>query len=319
MRKLATMIVASCAMLWVTPPCHSEEPVRLIMPFAAGSSTDAIARILAEHLRGGLKRSVIVENKVGAAGRLGVQAVKSAAPDGNTLLLSPIAPMAVYPHVYADLAYDPIKDFEPISQIATFDFAVAVAREVPAKSLRELVEWLKANSSSATYGTPGAGTLPHLFAVSFARSAGIELRHVPFKGSSAAVNELLGNHISIAFSNTGELSGFHKDGQIRILATSGAARSPFLQDVPTFREAGYDILGTGWLGVFAPRGTPDSVLGQLNTLLVTALQSSEVKDKLLAMGFVPTGTSRQELAAIQRTDSDVWAAAVKTSGFKARP
>jgi tripartite-type tricarboxylate transporter receptor subunit TctC len=319
MRKLATMIAASCAMLWVTLPCHSEEPVRLIMPFAAGSSTDAIARILAELLRGGLKRSVIVENKVGAAGRLGVQAVKSAAPDGNTLLLSPIAPMAVYPHVYADLAYDPIQDFEPISQIATFDFAVAVAREVPAKTLRELVEWLKTNSSSATYGTPGAGTLPHLFAVSFARSAGIELRHVPFKGSSAAVNELLGSHISIAFSNTGELSGFHKDGQIRILATSGAARSPFLQDVPTFREAGYDILGTGWLGVFAPRGTPESVLGQLNTLLVTALQSSEVKDKLLAMGFVPTGTSRQDLAAIQRTDSDVWAAAVKTSGFKARP
>ena len=319
MRKLATSIVAVCAMLWVALPCQSEEPVRLIMPFAAGSSTDAIARILAEHLRGGLKRSVIVENKVGAAGRLGVQAVKSAAPDGMTILLSPIAPMAVYPHVYAELAYDPIQDFEPISQIATFDFAVAVARLVPAKTLPELVEWLEINSSSATYGTPGAGTLPHLFAVSFARSAGLELRHVPFKGSSAAVNELLGSHISIVFSNTGELSGFHKDGQIRILATSGAARSPFLQDIPTFREAGYDILGTGWLGVFAPKGTPESVLGKFNTLLVAALHSSEVKDKLLAMGFVPTGTSRQELAAIQRADSDFWASAVKTSGFKARP
>ena len=319
MRKLATSIVAVCAMLWATLPCHSEEPVRLIMPFAAGSSTDAIARILAEHLRVGLRRSVIVENKVGAAGRLGVQAVKSAAPDGMTILLSPIAPMAVYPHVYADLAYDPIRDFEPISQIASFDFAVAVGRQVPAETLRELVEWLKANSSSATYGTPGAGTLPHLFAVSFARSAGIELRHVPFKGSSAAVNELLGNHISIVFSNTGELSGFHKDGQIRILATSAAARSPFLQDIPTFREAGYDILGTGWLGVFAPKGTSEIVLGQLNTLLVAALQRPEVKDKLVAMGFVPTGTSRQELAAIQQADSDFWAAAVKASGFKARP
>jgi tripartite-type tricarboxylate transporter receptor subunit TctC len=319
MRKLATSIAAVCAMLWVTLPCRSEEPVRLIMPFAAGSSTDAIARILAEHLRGALKRSVIVENKVGAAGRLGVQAVKSAAPDGMTILLSPIAPMAVYPHVYADLAYDPIQDFEPISQIATFDFAVAVSRLVPAKTLPELVGWLKINASSATYGTPGAGTLPHLFAVSFAGSAGLELRHVPFKGSSAAVNELLGSHISIVFSNTGELSGFHKDGQIRILATSGAARSPFLQDIPTFREAGYDILGTGWLGVFAPKGTPESVLVQLNTLLVAALHKSEVKDKLLAMGFVPTGTSRQELAAIQQADSAFWASAVKTSGFKARP
>ncbi len=319
MRKLATSIVAVCAMLSVTLPCRSEEPVRLIMPFAAGSSTDAITRILAEDLRVGLKRSVIVENKVGAAGRLGVQAVKSATPVGMTLLLSPIAPMAVYPHVYPDLAYDPVRDFEPISQIATFDFSVAVGRQVPAKTLRELVEWLKANPASANYGTPGAGTLPHLFAVSFARSSGIELRHVPFKGSSAAVNELLGSHIPIVFSNTGELSGFHKDGQIRILATSGAARSPFLENIPTFREAGHDISGAGWLGVFAPKGTPESNLGQLNMLLVAALQRPEVKGKILAMGFVPTGTSRQALAALQRSDSDFWAAAVKASGFTARP
>lgn len=318
MRKLAASIVASCILLSSTPQGWAEEPVRLVMPFAAGSSTDAIARILAAGLQVGLKRSVIVDNRTGAAGRLGVQAVKSAAPDGNTLLLSPIAPMAVYPHVYADLAYDPLRDFEPVSQIATFDFAVAVGPQVPAKTLDQLVVWLKANPPQATYGTPGAGTLPHLFAVSFGRTASIELRHVPYKGSSAAVNDLLGGHVSLVFSNTGELAALHKDGRIRVLATSGAARSPFVTGIPTFREAGYDIEGTGWHGVFAPRGTPENILRQLNTLLVTSLRRPEVKQKLLAMSVVPTGTSRQKFADIERRDSDFWAAAVKASGFTAR-
>src|SRR5262245_48481293 len=143
------------------------EPVRIVFPFAAGGSGDALARLIAEHLRIALDQPVIVENRAGAQGRIGVQAVKAAAPDGKTLLLTPVAPMSVYAHVYKSLAYDPIGDFQPVSQVATFDFGLAVGPEVPANSLKELVDWVKANPSQGSYGTPAAGTLPHFFAVSF--------------------------------------------------------------------------------------------------------------------------------------------------------
>src|SRR6476660_4046884 len=152
------------------------EPIRIVFPFAAGGSGDALARLIAEHLRVALDQPVIVENRAGAQGRIGVQAVKAAAPDGKTLLLTPVAPMSIYSHVYKSLAYDPIADFQPISQVATFDFAIAVGPQVPAKSLRELVDWLKANPPQGSYGTPAAGTLPHFFAVQFARAAGLDLR-----------------------------------------------------------------------------------------------------------------------------------------------
>jgi tripartite-type tricarboxylate transporter receptor subunit TctC len=324
-RAKAMHVRLACAILWalaaataLSLPAQAligAEPIRIIFPFAAGGSGDALARLIAEHLRVALDLPVIVENRAGAQGRIGVQAVKAAAPDGKTLLLTPVAPMSIYSHVYKSLGYDPIGDFQPISQVATFDFAIAVGPQVPAKSLRELVDWLKANPSQGSYATPAAGTLPHFFAVQFARTAGLDLRHVGYRGSAAALIDLVGGQIPIVFTTTSDLLEQHKGGRIRVLATSDAGRSPFLPEMPTFKEAGYDIQGTGWYGVFAPAKTPPDMVDRLNKAIVGAVQTPAVKERLLAFALQPTGTSAAELARIQQADSALWEPAVKASGF----
>lgn len=291
------------------------EPTRIIFPFAAGGSGDALARLIAEHLRGALDQPVIVENRAGAQGRIGVQAVKAAAPDGKTMLLTPVAPMSIYGHVYKSLGYDPVADFQPISQVATFDFSIAVGPQVPAQSLRELVDWFKADPSRGSYATPAAGTLPHFFAVQFARAAGLDLRHVGYRGSAAALTDLVAGQIPVLVTTTSDLLEQHKAGRIRVLATSDAGRSPFLPELPTFKEAGYDIQGTGWYGLFAPARTPPDIVARLNGAVVAALRTPLVKDRLLAVGLQPTGTSAAELARIQQADSALWEPAVRASGF----
>jgi tripartite-type tricarboxylate transporter receptor subunit TctC len=311
-------VLAVVSALILTAPAHAQvggEPIRIIYPFAAGGSGDALARLVAEHLRTALNQPIIVDNRAGAQGRIGVQAVKAAAPDGKTLLLVPVAPMSIYQHVYKSLAYDPIADFEPVTQLTTFDFGLAISTQVPAKTLRELVAWVKANPDKGTYGTPAAGTLPHFFAVSFAKTAGLDLRHVGYRGSAAALMDLVGGQIPIVVTTISDLLEQHKAGRIQVLATSDKRRSTFLPDLPTFREAGYDIEGSGWYGIFAPAKTPADVVAQLNVAIVAAIKTPQVQERLLALGLQPTGTTAAEFAQIQKADSDLWAPAVKASGF----
>jgi tripartite-type tricarboxylate transporter receptor subunit TctC len=317
MRRLPLIIAAAAVALISAAPAsaQSTEPLKIIFPYAAGGSGDGLARLMAEHLRISLNQPVIVENRTGAQGRIGVQAVKSAAPDGNTMLLTPIAPVSIYQLVYKSLGYDPVKDLAPVAQVATFDFALAVGPQVPSKSLKELVEWVKANPNQGSYGTPAAGTLPHFFAVSFARAAGLDLRHVSYRGSAAAMTDLIGGQIPIIVTTTSDVLENHKGGKIRVLATSAPARSPFLPDIPTFKEAGYDIQGSGWYGFFAPAGTPAAAIERLNKGLVGAVQKKEVQERLLAFGLQPTGTTAAELGRIQVDDSKMWEPAVKASGF----
>src|SRR5262245_9804592 len=296
-----------------------ENTIRIVFPFAAGGSGDALARFIAEHLRTALGRPTIVENRTGAQGRLGVQAVKAAAPDGNTILLTPVAPMSVYPHVYKTLAYDPVADFAPVSQVATFDFAVAVGPQVPAAGLKELVAWVNANPAQGSYGTPGEGTLPHFLAVSFAKATGLDLRHVGYRGrlrrGGVVTDLIISSKVPILVTTTADVLESHRAGRIKVLATSDAARSPFLADTPTLKEAGFDLVATGWYGVFAPAGTPADVVARLSTAVAASVQTPQVKERLLALGLIPTGTSAAELGRIQKADSELWAPAVKASGF----
>lgn len=293
-----------------------EQPIRIVIPYQAGGAGDATARMIAESMRMSLKRPVIVENKPGAAGRLGVQAVKEAPADGSVLLFTPIAPMAVFPHVYEKLGYDPVADFAPISQVATFDLAVAVGANVPSTTIEELVTWLKANPSQATFGSPAAGSLPHFFAVLFAQTANIDLRHVAYKGNPQAITDLIGGHLPIFFTSTQDLVETHKAGRIRVLATSGGQRSTVLPEVPTFAEAGYRIRGEGWHGIYAPAKTPAEVVARLNEAVVAAMRAPELRSRLMAVGLQPTGTSPSELAKVQKADSDLWGPVIKASGFK---
>jgi tripartite-type tricarboxylate transporter receptor subunit TctC len=323
-RRLLHLALFALALLAIIalPPIPAfaqvvEQPIRIIFPFAAGGSGDALARIIAERMHAALSRAAVVENRTGAAGRIGGVAVKNAAPDGSTLLITPIAPMAVYQHVYKRLEYDPINDFAAVSQLATFDFAVAVGPQVPAKSLKELVGWVKADPGRAAFGSPAAGALPHFFGVLFARAAGLDLRHVAYRGSAATLADLVAGHIPMVFTTISDLVEMHKAGRVRILATSGKERSPFTPEVPTFREAGYDIQGTSWFGVFAPAKTPPDTVERFSAIMAAAVRAPEVNERLRAFGLTPTGTSPAEFAAIQKADSERWAPAVKASGFTA--
>lgn len=316
MRPMLAPAIALALGFFSTTQISAQEAIKLLMPFAAGSATDALARVVARELQDRLGANVTVENKTGAAGRLGVKAVKIAPPDGSSLLFTPIAPMAVYQHIYPSLGYDPIRDFEPISQVTTFDFALAVGENIPARSIADLVSWLKTSPERGSYGSPGAGTLPHFFAVLFGSEASLDLRHVSYRGASAAVNDLLAGQIPMVFANTGELLELHKAGRARILATSNTSRSVFLPDVPTFGEEGFSISGTGWHGIFAPRGTPVEAIARIGDAVASAMDEPRVRSRILAMGFEPTGISREAFRDILERDSRVWAPIVNASGFK---
>lgn len=315
--RLVFRILCALAALLVAPAAAETRgpPVHIVFPFGAGSSADTLARIIASELSTGLGRTVIVEPRPGAGGRIGVRAVKSAVPDGTTLLLTPIAPMAVYQSVYPSLDYDPVKDFAPITLVGTYDFAIAVGDEIAANTLAELVAWIRANPAKANYGTPGAGTLPHFFGVMFGRAIGVELQPVAYNGTSPLLADLIGGRIPMIVHASNELVEMHKAGRIRVLATSGSARSEFFAGVPTFRELGYALEGTGWYGLFAPAGTPREAIAQVNAIVTGALARKELAGRIAVLGLRPATTTPEEFARIQRRDIDLWAPAVKASGF----
>jgi len=290
--------------------------IRVIIPFTAGSSADILTRLVADKMHAALDRAVVVENRTGGALRIGVVAVKHAAADGNTLLVAPVAPMTVYPHTYKSLDYDPFSDFAPISQLATFGFALAVGPQVPARSLAELVAWLKVDSLRAVYAGPSTGDLTHFIGVLSARAAGLDMRHVAYRGTVPAITDLMAGQIPIVISTLTDLVPMHQAKKVRILATAGKTRSPFAPEVPTFLEQGLDIEGSGWYGAFAPANTSPATIETLSSVMAAAVRAPELSERLRAAGLVPTGTSAAELAAIQRADSERWAAAVKISGFQ---
>jgi tripartite-type tricarboxylate transporter receptor subunit TctC len=292
-----------------------EPPLRIVFPFAAGGSADAVARVLAEQLRSSLGRTVIVENRTGAGGRLGVKAVVQAAPDGATLLFATGTLIALHPHVFRNLGYDPLTDLQPVSHVVQSDLALAAGPNTPARSLSELIAWLRSNSAHATYGSPGTGTGSHLAAAEFARQSNLDLRHVPFKGSGAAMPDLLGGRLPLYIAATPELIEHHRAGRIRILATTDTRRSPLLPNVPTFGEQGFNILAPIWFAVYAPAKTPPPVVKHLNAAIVAAVRTAEVRARIRAIGFETTGTSSEALREIQNADFTFWGSVVKASGF----
>lgn len=315
LRTIGMLFAAIAALTFAPAAADNRGPIRIIYPFPGGGSGDALTRLVADQIAARLNRAVIVEPRAGAGGRLGVQAAKAAEADGSTLLASPIAPMAVYPSMYPALEYDPVKDFVPVSQLASFDLAVSIGPHVPARNLAELVDWLKANPKQANFGTPGAGTLPHFFGIMFAKAAGVPLQHIAYKGGTPALTDMMGGQIPIVFLSTNELTELHKAGKLRVLATSGDKRSTFLPEVPTFKESGFDIVGAGWWGIFAPARTPATTVAALNAAIVEALKKDDIQEKVRRIGLQPTAGTPDEFGRIQRDDITRWATAVKASGF----
>jgi tripartite-type tricarboxylate transporter receptor subunit TctC len=296
---------------------QSGNTIHIIFPYAAGGSGDATIRLIADKMQASLNQPVVVENRTGGAGRIGVSAVKNSPPDGLTLLFTPFAAVTIYPFVYKTLDYNPFTDLRPLAQICTFDFGLAVGPNVPAKTPKELVAWLKANPDKAQFGSPGAGALPHFFGLMFGKAAGIEMTHIAYKGGTPAIADLMGGQIPIVSSTASEFLELHQAGKLRVIATSDVERSLGFPDVPTFKESGIDIVGTSWYAMFAPAKTPDDVVARLNKAIVDAVKSPDVTQRLIGFGLNPTGTSPDELGRIQKAHAALWEPVIKASGFTA--
>jgi tripartite-type tricarboxylate transporter receptor subunit TctC len=314
-RAIAGGLAVAC-LLAIPQAGAQERTVRIVVGYPAGAAADGIARMLAERMRGSLGATVIVENRTGAAGRLAPEHVKSAPADGSTLLFTPLANVVAHPHVYPKLRYDAFADFAPVAHVANFQLAFAVGAQVPAASLKEYVALVRSDPKQGNYASAAAGSLPHFFGVMFGRAAGIELTHVPYKGTAPALNDLAGGQIA-AFSGTEvDVAPLAKANRIRVLATSGAKRSAQSPDVPTFREQGYDIEGTAWYAMYAPAGTPKATIDRIASAVTEAVRSPEVRAKLEPMGLEPTGFGPAELARIHKADYDRWGPVIRASGFK---
>ena len=294
---------------------QSGPPVKIVVGFAPGGSVDALARQVAETLQATLGRPAIVENRAGAAGRLAIEQVKAASADGDTLLLVPHGPVTLFPHVFKSLKFDMEKNFVPVTRVATGDYALSIGPAVPAKDLPGFIAWVKTAGDKANYGSPGAGTLPHLLGVSVARAIGAPMTHVPYRGSALAMTDLAGGVVAAVLSPVTEALPLHTAGKIRIIATAGSTRSPFLQGVPTLKESGIDIDVPLWFALYAPAATPAATLARLRTAVVQSLATPAATQKMKVLGLVPAPSQPQEQLALQRAETQMWEKAVKQSGF----
>jgi tripartite-type tricarboxylate transporter receptor subunit TctC len=295
-----------------------DKPVKIIVGFPPGGSVDTVARLLAEQLRGTYAPTVIVENKAGAGGRIGAQAVKAGDADGTQILITPASILTIYPHVYKKLGYDTLADFTPVSSAATVTFALSVSSAVPAtvKTLADYVAWAKANPKDANYGSPAAGATPHFVGVMLGRAGGVALNHIPFKGGAPLVSDLLGGQVQSGVNVLPEVLQHHLSGKLRILAVSGAKRSKFLPNVPTMAESGFkDVAADEYFGVFVPAKTPPDVVAKLNTAIRAALKTQPVIDGLTKASFELGGESPAEFGKIIKSELERWGPVVKASGF----
>ena len=310
-------VLATTLLLAAAAQAQVDKPVRVLVGFAPGGSADSAARLLAERMAAELKQPVVVENKPGAGGRIAAEMLKNAAPDGSTIMLAPIVVPVLAPLVFAKLAYNPASDFVPVAHVANFQFGLSVNNTHPAKTVNELMAWFKANPAQANFGSPAPGSLPHFFGVMIAGGAGLDLIHVPFNGGGPLMNAIAGNQVSSGIDTLVDQIEQHRGGKLRIIATSGATRSPLLPEVPTFAEAGLKgVEGTSWFAVYAPAKTLAVTVAQLNAAINKALAAPEVRERFAKLGLEPTGGSAADLAAIMKRDSERWAPVVKASGFR---
>jgi len=296
-----------------------QKPVRIIVGFPAGGGTDVIARILAERLRGPYAAAVLVENKPGAAARVAVEYVKNAEPDGSVMLFTPDFPITVYPHSFRSLNYEPLKDFTPVSPAARSMLTYNVGPGVPdsVKTLADFVLWCKANPAKAVYATTAAGGTPHFVGMMLANAAGIAMNPVHYRGGAPALQDLIGGHVPAAVNPISESMTQAKAGTIRILAVTGSQRSSFLPDVPTMREAGYDVVVESWLGAFLPARTPAGIVNALSAAIADAAKSQQMSESLAKFGNTTAFQTPADFAATVKADIARWAPVVKASGFVA--
>ena len=298
------------------------EQVKIINGFPVGGSADTTSRRVGEKLGPSAytKNPAVVENKTGAAARIAIDAVKAAAPDGATLLLTPYSMMAIYPHIYKQLSYDPFTDLLPVCMASSLVHGLAVGPMVPAtvKTVKDYLAWAKANPKDASYGSPAAGSTPHFLGALLGLNNGVDLKHIPYRGSTPGVVDLIGGQLASMFTPHGDFLANHRAGKLRILATSGKQRSAFVPEVPTFIESGFpDLMVEEWFGFYVPAKTPTSIIAAANTAINAALKEKSVIDSLAIQGMLPVGGTAAQMAADQKVQFDYWGPIVKKIGFTA--
>jgi tripartite-type tricarboxylate transporter receptor subunit TctC len=293
------------------------ETARILVGFPAGGTVDAVARRVADKLRGTYAKNVIVENKAGAGGRLAVEELKRSAPDGSTLLVTPAAMITLYPHLYTKLGYG-IDDVTPVSTVAQVAFALGVGPAVPdsVKNVKDFLAWAKANPDKAAYGSPGAGSPPHMEGALLSKESDVELRHVPYRGSAPGIQDLLGGQVAAFSSPVGDYLPHLKSGKLRVLATSGPTRSRFAPDVPTYTEQGFKALEqVEWYGLFLPPKAAPELAQRLVTAVRQGMAGPEMAEGLAAFGLEVRVNSPAELAKAVKDENAAWGPIVKRVGF----
>ena len=317
MRKLTRRTVVAGSMTLAISARAEDRPLRIVLGYPAGASSDTITRLIADKMRVSLDRSVVVENKPGANGIVANLTVKTAAPDGNTLLMTPLANMVAFPHSYTKLDYDPFKDYVPVAHVAAFQIAFGVGADVPAKTLAEYVALAKTGGRYTNFASAAVGSLPHFFGLLFAKTAGLDLTHVPYKGTAQVLQALIAGEIPAAVLPIADLGTLAQSGKARILATAGAKRAPQYPNVPTFKESGYDIEGAAWYALFAPASTPKEIIDKIAAAAINAVRQPDLKQKIEPLGLEATGYGSDELGKIMKADDAKWGPVIRASGFKA--
>jgi tripartite-type tricarboxylate transporter receptor subunit TctC len=288
---------------------------KIIVGFAAGGSLDLLARQIAEALSSSSGKTYIVENKVGASGRLAVDAVKAAKPDGDTLLVCPQGPLTLFPYVFKELKFDPFRDIAPICRLSTFDVALTLGPSSGTDSLAKYLAWAKSNPAKANYGSSGAGTLLHFTGVSLSQRSGIQMTHVPYKGSAPAVADLIAGSVPLVVTPLSDVLEYHKAGRVKVVAVSSPRRSPLAPDVPTLKESGVDLDVPGWFALYGPTGMSSDLVRRYHQIAANALAQNSAKERLARMGMVSAVLSPEETAVEQKREHAMWGPMVKASGF----
>jgi tripartite-type tricarboxylate transporter receptor subunit TctC len=311
---LAALVLSTAA----SAQGYPSKPVKIIVAFTPGSATDIIARVLADSFSRSMGQSFVVENKPGAGGILGTEAAKNAAPDGYTLTACPSGPFGINPGVYSKLPYDPIKDFEPISNLVLTPQTIVVGAQTPYRSLKDFVAAAKAKPGEIAYGSLGNGSTSHLTMEAFQQAAGIKLNHIPFKGGAEAQTQIMGGALPVMSDTVSGVLAQVKSGKLRALAVAIPQRSPYLPDVPTVAEQGYPgFESVGWIGLCAPARTPPEILDKLNAEVKKMFASPEAKARIDQLAFTPVGDSRGQFAAWIQSEIGKWTRIAKDSGARA--
>jgi len=320
MRVLRFLTILALTYLGVTSPRAQDFPtrtVKLVVAFPAGGPTDFVARLLADKVTGILGQSVLIENKAGANAAIGADYVAKSAPDGYKLFFTTISAVAMNPHMRADLPYDPVRDFTPVSRMVLTKEVLVVSAKSPIKTAKELVDLAKGKNGGLPMASTGVGSLPHLALELFQQQAGIKVVHVPYRGAAPAVTDILGGQVMGAFLDLPVVMPQIVGGNLRALGTASAKRDEVLPDIPTLDEQGYrDVYADNWYALFAPAKTPAPVIAKLNSAFTAALKDPDIAKRLLAAGAVPAPTTPAEMGDILKSELARWGKIIKDRGIK---